>query len=168
MNGKLEIDRSSPLLFNSAFETGVRTICILAALSPERPDLEDLIALDHLVVHSVDVGGPNSIHPPTSSHATEMLVRRELIQKGLLLMQTRGLVERSADNTGIRYRAGEEAHNFISYLTSEYFQQLKAAASYLAGLRRRLGKGDFDGLVGKQLERWAIQFQSADRPGAGS
>jgi hypothetical protein len=157
---------NSPRVFNSTFETGVRAMFLLVSMYPDALDLEGLVALDHLVVHSEDVGGPNSLHPATATHATEMLVRRELIQNGLLLMQTRSLVDRIADETGISYRAGEEAHNFISYLTSPYFLELNNAASFLVSLRRRLGKSEFGLLVGQQLERWAIQFQSIETPGA--
>jgi hypothetical protein len=94
-----------------------------------------------------------------------MLVRRELIYNGLLLMQTRSLVDRIANSTGIVYRAGEEARNFVGYLGSEYFQNLNQAASFLATIRKGLGKDGFNSLVGQQLERWAIQFQSIDGPG---
>ena len=45
---------SLPRLFNSVFETGVRAVFVLVAAYPESLDLEDLIALDHLVVHSED------------------------------------------------------------------------------------------------------------------
>jgi hypothetical protein len=150
-----------PQLFNSVFETGVRAVFVLVSVYPDCLDLEDLIALDHLVVHSEDVGGPNSLHPATSTHASEMLVRRKLISDGLLLMQARSLVDRLAKPNGMFYRAGDEASNFVSYLTSPYFMQLREAASFLASLRTHLGKPAFDQLVEDQLERWAIQFQSA-------
>jgi len=120
-----ETHSSAPLVFNSIFETGVRAVFLLISLFPEAVDIEDLVALDHLVVHSQDVGGPNSLHPATEKHATEMLVRREVIQNGLLLMQTRSMIERIANEHGIFYRAGDEAHNFVGYLNSPYFQQMR-------------------------------------------
>jgi hypothetical protein len=151
----------APRLFNSVFETGVRAVFVLASVYPDHLDLEDLVAFDHLVVHSEDVGGPNSLHPATSTHATEMLVRRELVHDGLLLMQGRSLVDRLANSEGLFYRAGDDALNFVSYLTSPYFQQLGEAARFLASLRTDLGRTGFSQLVEGQLERWAIQFQSA-------
>ena len=155
----------SPRIFNSIFEAGVRAVFLLVAMYPDTLDIEDMVALDHLVVHSEDVGGPNSLHPRTATHATEMLVRRELIYNGLLLMQTRSLVDRIANASGISYRAGEEAHNFVGYLSSQYFTDLNQAASFLASVRKRIGKGDFGSLVEQQLERWAIEFQNVDAPG---
>lgn len=143
---------SAPRLFNSVFETGVRAVFVVVAVYPDCLDLEELIALDHLVVHAGDVGGPNSLHPATSSQATEMLVRRKLVHDGLLLMKARSLVDRIANSEGIFYRAGDEAQNFVSYLTSPYFQQLGEAAAFLASLRTDLGKTGFNRVVGDQLE----------------
>ena len=155
-----EQPQSTPRLFNSVFETGVRAVFVLVSVYPDCLDIEDLVALDHLVVHAEDVGGPKSLHPATSTHATEMLVRRDLVHSGLLLMQGRSLVDRLANSEGIFYRAGDEARNFVSYLTSPYFKQLAEAATFLASLRTDLGKAGFNELVEDQLERWAIQFQS--------
>src|ERR1043166_2071261 len=158
------LELASPRVFNSTFEAGIRAVFLLASMYPETLDIEDLVALDHLVVHSEDVGGPNSLHPATETHATEMLVRRELIQNGLLLMQTRSLIDRVADETGMSYRAGEEARNFVSYLTSGYFRDLNRAANFVISLRKQLGKSEFEAVVEEQLERWAIQFQGIENP----
>jgi hypothetical protein len=155
-----EQTHNAPRLFNSVFETGVRAVFVLVSVYPECLDLEDLVALDHLVVHAEDVGGPHRLHPATSTHATEMLVRRKLVDNGLLLMQARSLVDRLANSEGIFYRAGDEARNFVSYLISPYFEQLGEAARFLASLRTKLGKTGFNQLVEEQLERWAIQFQT--------
>jgi hypothetical protein len=159
---------SESRLFNSTFETGVRAIFLLVSIYPDVVDLEELLALDHLVVHAEDVGGPVSLHPATATHATEMLVRRELVRDGLLLMQTRSMVDRLADERGLLYRAGDEAHNFVRYLTGPYFKKLLEAAEYLANLRKSRGRDGFKELVEEQLERWAIQFQSHETPGAQS
>jgi len=161
-------DHDGTRVFNSTFEAGVRATFLLTVIYPESVDLEELIALDHLVVHSADVGGPPSLHPATKTHATEMLVRRDLIQRGLLLMQSKLLVERIAHpSRGLLYRGGEEAQNFVSYLHSTYFSRLHTAAAFLAAIRDELGKDKFAELVEQQLEKWAIQFQSDDAPGAG-
>jgi hypothetical protein len=148
-----------PALFNSRFETGVRAVFILAAFFPRRFDLERLVALDHFVVHTADLGGPDSMHPSTSSHATEMLVRRELVQDGLLLMQSRNLVDRQIASDGISYAAGTEAASFLHMLETEYSKRLSASSKFLAELLKDMSDNDLDFLVDSQLERWAIHFQ---------
>jgi hypothetical protein len=152
-------------LFNSRFETGVRAVFVLHAIYPRALDLERLVALDHFVVHTADLGGPSSLHPATATRASEMLVRRELVHDGLMLMQGCYLAERCANQTGLTYRAGPEAATFTSLLKGEYFEGLRTAAHFLASFFDELGDDEFDAIVKRQLEEWAIQFQVKAEPG---
>ena len=70
--------------FNSPLETGIRSLAVLVAAYPEPFDLERLVEMDYLVVHSGDADGPYSLHAPLPMRAGELLVRRGLIEKGLL------------------------------------------------------------------------------------
>jgi hypothetical protein len=151
------------IIFNSPFETGVRSVFLLHAAFPECLDLERLVALDHFVVHTSDLGGPESLHPSTNSHASEMLVRRALVVRGLLLMQASYLVDRRAETTGILYRAGTAAASFVQMLTANYFISLKERAEYTVGLIGHLPEATFEDIVNRQLDRWAIQFRAAER-----
>jgi hypothetical protein len=155
---------ATPLLFNSALETGCRSVVILFANYPRALSLDRMIALDHLTVHVADVGGPSSLHPDTPKRATEMIVRRGVIERGLLLMESRGLVVRTYSFEGIRYRAGEEAATFVMSLKSSYATHLKDAATYLAKLLSDLGDAEFDKLIDQQFERWALEFQPIEAP----
>ncbi|MDO9714172.1 ABC-three component system middle component 2 [Paracraurococcus lichenis] len=75
--------------FNSALETGVRALAILAEAHPSAYDLQRLLYFDYLVVHSQDADGPESLHPNTPLRNGELLVRRGIIERGLLLLLTR-------------------------------------------------------------------------------
>ena len=88
--------RRSP--FNSALETGVRTLAILVAAHPRAHDLHRLVQYDYLIVHSADADGPSSLHPPLPLRSGELLVRRNVIGRGILLMVSRGLVRRVSDD----------------------------------------------------------------------
>ena len=81
-----------PSPFNSALETGVRTLAILIACYPTAHDLGRLVQYDYLTVHSGDANGPPSLHPPLPLRSGELLVRRGLIESGLRLMMSRSLV----------------------------------------------------------------------------
>jgi hypothetical protein len=113
-------DRRAPLIFNSALETGVRSVINLVTNYPKAFDLDRMIALDHLIVHVADVGGPASAHPDTPKRATEMIVRRGVVERGLLLMESRKLVARLYSSSGISYEASESAAGFVSWLKSDY------------------------------------------------
>lgn len=86
------------------------------------------MAFDYLLVHTGDIGGPVSLHPPTPLQSAELLVRRKLIDRALLLMMTRNLAVREFANDGIFYRAGENAVPLLSALESEYLQERKQRA----------------------------------------
>jgi len=63
MEGAEMIPDSSAQLFNSPLETGVRSVLLLDVAQPQSFDLTHLTWLDHLVVHTADIGGPASLHP---------------------------------------------------------------------------------------------------------
>lgn len=148
-------------VFNTPFETGVRSVVVLTSAYPAELALDQLTALDHLVVHTGDLDdGPDSLHPAESARAAEMLVRRALVDAGLKLMACKGLVEMRATPKGFRYRAGEEAGSFVDLLSSSYAFELKKRADWLAINIVDLPTDQFDDLVASQLERWGIYDQT--------
>jgi hypothetical protein len=91
-----------PALFNSPLETGVRAVVILEAFFPRPFDLIRLTWLDHLVVHTADVGGPESLHPDLPQRTGEVLVKRRLVEAGLNLMRRLHLVDIVVSPDGIQ------------------------------------------------------------------
>ncbi len=118
-------------IFNSALETGIRQLIILDALHPRACDLKELTWFDHLVVHSADVGGPESLHPAIVERAGELTVRREIILQSLKLMQKTHLVDEIHTDDGVQYQASDDAPIFIDALSSEYSLSLKERARWL-------------------------------------
>jgi hypothetical protein len=96
-----ELERKPALPFNSPLETGIRSVGVLVATYPKAFDLQRLVAFDYLVVHTGDLGGPESLHPELPMRSAELLVRRGLVERGLLLMRSRELIEREANPEGI-------------------------------------------------------------------
>lgn len=151
-----------PLTFNGPLEAGLRAVAILGTAHPRAFDLQRLVAFDYLLVHTGDIGGPVSLHPPTPLQSAELLVRRKLIDRALLLMMTRDLVEREFGADGIRYRAGENAMPFLSALESEYLLELKQRAAWLV---RELGdrsETDFRSIMRRFFDKWVEEFQAAE------
>ena len=160
--------RQAPATFNGALEAGVRAVALLAAAHPYSFDLQRLIAFDYLLVHTGDVGGPLSLHPPAPLHSAELLVRRKLVEEALLLMMTRDLVQREVSAEGIRYRAGENATPFLQALQSGYIGALKDRAEWLVGEFGALSNTEFRALMRRFFDRWVEEFQVAERSlGAG-
>jgi hypothetical protein len=148
------------LTFNSPLETGVRALAILVAAHPRSFDLQRLMAFDHLVVHTGDIGGPKSLHPKLPMRSAEMLVRRKLVESGLLLMASRGLVERIIDDQGIHYRAAELAAPVMSSMTTSYFVALRECAGWAVDTFASLDDTMFRAAMARFFDQWVEEFQA--------
>lgn len=151
--------RRRPRIFNTPFETGLRSVVILTACYPDRLGLHRLVVFDHLIVHTADIGGPESMHPKDRSRAAEILVRRGLVESGLALMQMRGLITRSATPNGFRYQAGDEAGGFVDLLKATYSGALKERAEWLVENVLPLADDALADLVRSRMDEWAPEFQ---------
>ena len=150
------------LPFNTPLETGIRSLGILVASYPKAFDLQRLVAFDHLVVHTADIGGPESLHPELPMRSAELLVRRGLVERGLLMI-SRGLIERQADVSGIVYRAGEFAETFFASLTSPYLVALRERATWISLTFSDMEEDAFREAMNAAFGRWIEEFQFARR-----
>ncbi len=158
--GQIDAPRHRPRIFNTPFETGLRSVVILTACYPDMLGLNRLVVFDHLVVHTEDVGGPSSMHPKDRSRAAEILVRRRLVDVGLGLMQTRGLVARAMTPAGFRYKAGDDAGSFVDMLSSEYMSALKDRAEWLIENVHPMSEDELSRLVQSRMDEWEPEFQT--------
>lgn len=147
------------LTFNSPLEAGIRAVGTLTAAYPQSFDLYKLVAFDYLVVHTGDVNGPESLHPKLPQQSAELLVRRKLVEDGLLLMMSRGLIERSADETGIIYSAGEMAETFLSSLMSTYLKQLIVRANWVVEHFALMSELELRQTLSEFRSQWMEEFQ---------
>jgi hypothetical protein len=152
-----------PTTFNGPLEAGIRVVSILGAAYPTTYDLQRLIALDYLLVHTGDIDGPENLHPPTPMHSAELLVRRKLIEQSLLLMMTRDLVAREVTAEGIKYGAGENAATFLSSVSSGYLLALKDRASWLVTTLGDLTDEQFKAMMRRFFDKWVEEFQHVEK-----
>jgi ABC-three component (ABC-3C) system Middle Component 2 len=157
--------RSNP--FNSPLETGVRSLAILVAAFPQPFDMQRLVEMDYLVVHSGDADGPESLHAPLPLRAGELLVRRGLIEKGLVLMMSRGLVQRIPKDDGFSFVAGETAAPFIATLTARYSQRLLERAEWAVNRFEKVPTEEIRRITHRLFEKWSSQFQPMQTIGGG-
>ena len=149
--------------FNSPLEAGVRAVAILVPAHPHAFDLQRLVAFDYLVVHSGDLGGPESLHPQLPQREAELLVRRHIIERGLYLMMHRGLVERDVGPHGIRYRAGEVAETFLTSLAAPYTAALRERGAWVVRSFGEMEEPTLQQTMGRFFGRWIEQFQAVQR-----
>jgi hypothetical protein len=151
--------------FNSPLETGMRALILLAESYPETLDLQRILEFDYLMVHSGDVGGPPSLHPALPLRSGELLVRRQLIERGLLLMMSRGLIERIASNSGLSYKADDAAGPFLSALSADYLNDLKQRAAWVISTFGQMSNSDIRKALSTVYDQWTTEFQLYERPG---
>jgi hypothetical protein len=155
-------------LFNSTLETGTRAVVVLEAAYPRALDLRRLTWFDHLVVHTADAGGPDSLHPSLPERTGELLVRRRLVEESITLMRRVHLVDAIADGDGVAFRAAEEAPAFVGLMRSPYAVALKERAAWLVAEFGDLSTEEMASRVEGQINRWTLEFRSGDdRPGGG-
>jgi hypothetical protein len=152
-----------PATFNGPLEAGLRAVAVLGAAHPRSFDLQRLVAFDYLLVHTGDIGGPSSLHPPAPLQSAQLLVRRKLVQQALLLMMTRELVAREFGAEGIQYRAGENAAPFLSSLESDYLNALKERAAWLVNSLGNRTEQEFRAIMRRFFNDWVEEFQAAER-----
>lgn len=153
-------------VFNTPFELGLRMVYLLTALRPRGADLQKLVLLDYAIVYSGDIDGPPSLHTPGPLRGGELLGRRSLIEQGLYLMSTRGLVDANADETGIVYSTGMMAPALVGSLCSSYFQMLAERCRWVAD---KFGEEDSLALTNKFSDlghRWGAELESFSGQGS--
>lgn len=164
---KAMTDSRSLKLFNSPLETGVRSVVLLDTAYPRGFDLMQLTWLDHLVVHTADIDGPESLHPNIPQRNGELLVRRSLVEEGLALMRRMHLIEAKFTEDGIVYVACDQAGPFVRLIRTEYGRTLKERASWLLEYFGTRGFEHLHEVIITKIGRWAIEFQSDAKPASG-
>lgn len=152
---------SSPIsAFNSPLETGLRSLYILTSDIEKSYDLQQLLAFDHFVVHTGDFeGAPNSLHPSVPSRNGELIIRRNLVEQGLLLMESKNLIKRLATSEGFSYQAEEFSVVLLERFSSPYLTKLRHRSDWVVRYYSNLGDNVFKVVFEKAFDRWASEFQ---------
>ncbi|UWE17698.1 ABC-three component system middle component 2 [Herbaspirillum huttiense] len=165
--GQLERNASSEHLFNSTLETGIRALVVLEAFYPRCCDLMEMTWLDHLVVHTGDLDGqdvPESLHPDLPNRAGELLVRRQLVEKSLRLMQQVHLIEVIETEDGIVFGASEDAPSYLDLLQAPYSLALKERANWMADRFAGMKTAEMRALIESRIGRWTAEFRIEELP----
>lgn len=145
--------------FNGALEIGLRSLTILTDAYPSSYSLQRLVVLDYLLIHSDDIpGGPAGLHPKTPHRGSEILVRRNAIQAGLVLYQSRGLVERIYQDGGVYFSATERSAAFLDVLSAPYIQGLRERAIWVVENYGLLADPELDKIARDYIGEWGAEF----------
>lgn len=145
--------------FNGPVEIGLRALCVLTTAFPTAYTLQQLVVFDYLLVHSDDIeGGPEGLHPKTPHRGGEILVRRGVLQEGLMLYESRGLVERVYTDGGIFFAATDKSADFLDTLSTEYLKRLRERADWVVDSFGLLTDSELDAIVRTHIGTWGAEF----------
>jgi hypothetical protein len=146
--------------FNGPVELGLRGLVLLTSCFPAKKSLQQLVIQDYLLVHSDDVkGGPEGLHPKTPHRSGELLVRRKVLQEGLLLYQSRGLVRRDFAPEGVFFTATERSAAFLEALQSRYVQRMRNVADWVCATFDTKDETQLSNFVRDHLGEWGAEFE---------
>lgn len=145
--------------FNGPIEIGLRALALLSEAYPTAFSLQRLVVSDYVLVHSDDLpDGPPGLHPKTPHRGGELLVRRAVLEQGLMLYQSRGLLERHYTETGVMFAATERTAGFLDALSSDYTALLRERAAWLVSLFGALADGELLKIANSQVGEWGAEF----------
>lgn len=145
--------------FNGPVEIGLRALAVLTDAYPDTYSLQRLVIFDYLLVHSDDVpGGPAGLHPQTPYRGGELLVRRGVLQDGLLLYQSRGLIERRYTGAGMLFSATERSASFLDVLETEYVTGLRERASWVVDSFGAISDEELERMIRGNIGAWGAEF----------
>ena len=145
--------------FNSPIEIGLRACALLSEAFPVSYSLQRLVVSDYLLVHSDDLlGGPPGLHPQTPHRGGELLVRRAVLEHGLMLYQSRGLLERHYTETGVMFAATERTAGFLDALSSGYAAELRDRSTWLVSLFGDKSDVELLKIANSQVGEWGAEF----------
>ena len=145
--------------FNGPIEIGLRALAVLVEAYPSAMSLQRLVVFDYLLVHSDDVpDGPPGLHPKTPHRGGELLVRRQVLQEGLSLYRSRGLVDRQYTPKGLLFSATDTSASFLDVLQSPYAIELRARAVWLQATLGDVTDAKVEALVREHVGEWGAEF----------
>lgn len=156
---KESIDANVLPPFNGPIEIGLRALTLLREAFPSPYSLQRLVVSDYFLVHSDDLpDGPPGLHPKTPHRGGELLVRRAVLEQGLMLYQSRGLLERHYTEAGVMFAATERTAAFLDALSSNYATQLRDRAAWLVSLFGDAAEGELLKIANSQVGEWGAEF----------
>jgi len=146
-------------IFNSPLEIALRVLLILSFGKKNSFSLERLIIYDYLILNSGDIeNAPESLHPSLPNRSSQLLVKRELLQKALLILASKELVIIKYAKSGIQYAPSKLTEPFILYFESNYYESLKERVIWIAEVFKSRNDKSLEKFIALNLEKWGSEF----------
>jgi hypothetical protein len=81
-----------------------------------------------------------------------------VLQDGLTLYESRGLIERVYKDGGIFFAATDRSADFLDTLSTEYLKALRERSDWVVDSFGLLADGELDAMVGERIGTWGAEF----------
>ena len=102
--------------------------------------------------------------PRLPNRAGELLVRRQLVERSLRMMQKVHLVEVFETEGGIEFAASEAAPSYLELLQAPYSVALKTRARWMAEQFAELSTAEIRTIIDNRIGRWTAEFRADETP----
>jgi hypothetical protein len=147
-------------IFNSPIEIGLRTLVLLSNKSCINYDIDRLVIFDYFILHANDLdSGQTNLHPSLPHRSSEILIRRKLIQEGLEILVSKGLIEIIYCEDGLFYKSNEMTHLFVNLLESNYYRRLQSQCMWIIDKFGEIETKELKNLVNNKIQLWGGEFE---------
>lgn len=118
------------MIYNSPIEIGLRLLVVLY-FKRKGANLDILSFLDYAIIYSNDYNSNlENLHPNLPLKLGEISSKREIVKKGLNVLQMKGLINKDFTNNGVEYFITESGKKLVELLKTDYAESLKERASW--------------------------------------
>lgn len=157
--GEMKKQNIKNRIFNSPLEIALRVLLILSLGKKVSYSLERLIIYDYLILNSGDLdNAPESLHPSLPNRSSQLLVKRKLVQKALLILASKELIIIKYLKSGIQYAPSKLAEPFIAYFDSHYYNELKERVMWVAESFKNRNDKSLEKFISVNIEKWGSEF----------
>ncbi|MDD1505888.1 hypothetical protein PVA17_24550 [Lysinibacillus sp. CNPSo 3705] len=147
-------------LFNSSLEVALRILVLLNRAESNNFDIDRLVIFDYFILHRNDIDkNQESIHPPLPHRSSEIIIRRKLVQEGLDVLISRGLISTIYHNTGVFYSANRSTSLFVDLLKSTYFSKLTLVVEWVLSKYGNVSTPMLNKIINENIHIWGGEFE---------
>jgi hypothetical protein len=148
------------LLFNSTLEVGLRIVVLLSQDLTKIYDIDRLVIFEYFILHAKDVDNEQeNLHPSLPLRSSEIIIKRKLISEGINLLVSKGLVEIIYKDEGVFYKPNALTAMFVDLLKSDYFNNLKSLANWVAKKYSSIETSELSSIVKENIQLWGGEFE---------
>ncbi|WP_068605022.1 ABC-three component system middle component 2 [Paenibacillus swuensis] len=146
-------------IYNTPLELGLRALFILRAARDSSYSLDRLVYLDYLTTYSSDSElDLKSLHPDYPLRVIELFTRRTVLQQGLSLMATKGLIGIEYNDKGFLYSGNINTVWFLTTINNNYAIQLSNSVEKIIEYYKEFSDEQIKEYIDKHYKSWGNEF----------